>query len=72
MLVGKFEDLKKKKREEGFDMANYFSILEQIQKSHMPLMPTIIEDAKEEAKREKWIKKYNDIQTLAAKSNSIG
>ena len=69
-LVDQFKKQRANKRNEGFDMNGYFSLLEQIQKSNMPLLPDEIELARDEQKREKWIKKYNDIQ-LAGKSDTL-
>ena len=43
-------------------MNKYFKLLENIQSSGLPEEASIIEEAKVELKRERWIKKYNDLQ----------
>jgi len=42
-------------------MNKYFKLLDNIQSSGLPVEDNIIEEAKIELKREKWIKKFNDL-----------
>lgn len=49
------------KRNDNFDQAEYFKLLEKIQNSGLPEEPLLIEEARIELKREKWMKKYNDL-----------
>jgi len=51
------------KRAENFDQLAYFKLLEQVQNSGLPIQESIIEEARIEHKREKWIKKFHDLQS---------
>lgn len=46
-------------------MTHYFKILENLCNCGMPVEQNIIDEAKMELKRQKWIKKYNDIQLIS-------
>lgn len=63
-LIGDFHKMKEQKRTENFDLNAYFKLLDYFYNCGLPVEPSIIEEAKAELKREKWIKKYNDIQTV--------
>lgn len=56
-----FYELKQQKREPDFDLAKYFKMLDQVQNSGLPVEAAIVEEARIELKREKWIKKFNDL-----------
>ena len=61
-LDTEFKSQRDQKRSENFDMNKYFKLLDNIQSSGLPVEDNIIEEAKIELKREKWIKKFNDLQ----------
>lgn len=63
-LIGDFHQMKEQKRSENFDLNGYFKLLDNFYNCGLPVEQNIIEEAKAELKREKWIKKYNDIQTV--------
>lgn len=50
------------KREQNFDTQKYFKFLESLQTSGLPVNKKIVEEAKVELKKERWIKKFNDLQ----------
>lgn len=54
--------MKAQKRSEQFDPNKYFKLLENVQNSGLPEETFVIEEARIELKREKWIKKFNDLQ----------
>jgi hypothetical protein len=55
------ETYKATKRDPFFDIQKYFKFLEHVQNSGLPVNIDTIEDAKVELKKERWIKKYNDL-----------
>eukprot|EP00356_Strombidium_inclinatum_P006436 CAMPEP_0170488088 /NCGR_PEP_ID=MMETSP0208-20121228/6711_1 /TAXON_ID=197538 /ORGANISM="Strombidium inclinatum, Strain S3" /LENGTH=132 /DNA_ID=CAMNT_0010762531 /DNA_START=2987 /DNA_END=3385 /DNA_ORIENTATION=- len=59
-LTEEFSKMREAKRDESFKIGTYFSLLEQVQKSGMPLQASILEAARAESKKEKWVKKYNE------------
>lgn len=63
-LIGEFHKMKEQKRAENFDLNAYFKLLENFYNCGLPVEQSIVEEAKAELKREKWIKKYNDIQMI--------
>lgn len=60
-LIGEFHQMKAEKLADNFDLNAYFKLLENFQNCGLPVEPSIIKDVKAELKREKWIKKYNDL-----------
>ena len=63
-LIGEFHMMKEQKRTENFDLNAYFKLLDNFYSCGLPVEQSVIEEAKAELKREKWIKKYNDIQMV--------
>jgi hypothetical protein len=63
-LIGDFHRMKEQKLAENFDLNAYFKLLDNFYNCGLPVEPSIVEEAKAELKREKWIKKYNDIQMM--------
>ena len=68
-ILEKTQDLKKElesnqasKRDILFDSQKYFKFLEHIQNSGLPVNQSLVEEAKVELKKERWIKKFNDLQ----------
>ena len=60
-LKEELEQYKKDKRDPNFDINNYFKFLEHFQNCGLPVKNEILEDVKIELKRERWIKKFNDL-----------
>ena len=65
-----FYSQKAQKRTENFDIREYFKLLEQVQNSGLPEEELLIEEARVELKREKWIKKYNDLWTAGSQMDN--
>ena len=61
-LKWELENNKINKRDQFFDTHRYFKFLESLQTSGLPVNQKIIEEAKVELKKERWIKKFNDLQ----------
>ena len=61
-IIQDFEQQKLKKSEDSFDLQKYFKLLENIQNSGLPIEEEVVDRARVELKREKWIKKFNDLQ----------
>lgn len=60
-IVSKFGEERRSKRSENFDTAAYFKLLDNVCHSGLPVEEQVVEDARLELKREKWIKRYNDL-----------
>ena len=69
-IVSEFEAERKVKRSENFDTAAYFKLLDNLSHSGLPVESSVVEDARLELKREKWIKKYNDLQQIGFTNNA--
>ena len=61
-LKQELETNKANKRDYYFDINKYFKFLEQMQSSGLPLNANLVEEARVELKKERWIKKFNDLQ----------
>ena len=68
-ILEKTEELKREmefnkanKRDIMFDSQKYFKFLEHVQNCGLPINSALVDEAKVELKKERWIKKFNDLQ----------
>lgn len=70
-LKEQFIEMKAQKRSEHFDPNKYFKLLDNVQNSGLPEEASVIEEARIELKREKWIKKFNDLQQTGKQNQQL-